>query len=148
MNFDVITPRQAFERMQQSGAIYLDVRTPEEFAAGHAVGAINIPLMIAGPAGRELNAQFLAHVTKQFPEKSAKIVIGCASGGRSGKACDMLSELGYSQLANIDGGFSGRRNPITGATVVKGWHDEGLPTESAEDADDHEPDHCGCGHRH
>lgn len=136
MSFDTINPRQAYERIQQRHACYLDVRTPEEFTAGHAKGAVNIPLFVQGPAGRELNQDFLVRVQQQFPQKETCLVIGCASGGRSGRACELLSREGYTALANIEGGFSGRRDPVSGGWAVKGWKDEGLPVEGAQA--------CGC----
>lgn len=138
MSFETINPRQAFERTQKSWATYVDVRTQEEFSAGHATGAVHIPLFVQGPAGRELNQDFLAQVGKMFPKKDACLVIGCASGGRSGRACELLSRDGYTALANIDGGFSGRRDPASGACLVTGWKDEGLPVDGDSA--------CGCHH--
>ncbi len=138
MNFETISPPQAFERIQKSGATYLDVRTHEEFAAGHAKGAVHIPLFVQGPVGRELNQDFLVQMAKIFPDKGASLVVGCAAGGRSGRACELLANAGYTELANIDGGFSGRRDPVSGACLVKGWKDEGLPVEGG--------DASGCQH--
>lgn len=119
MSFQVITPKEAYQKMQE-GSVYLDVRTPEEFSAGHAKGAINIPIFIKLPdGGRQFNPNFLAEVKRQFPSQT-KLVIGCHSGGRSGKACELLDKEGYLTLCNINGGFGGNPNQ-------KGWKDEGLP---------------------
>lgn len=142
MSFDIVTPKQAYQRMQE-GWLYLDVRTEEEFAAGYATGALNIPLFTATPQGRELNAEFLAEVQAAFPA-TAKLVIGCASGGRSGKACELLSAAGYAHVANIDGGFVGRSDPATGTLVQAGWKAEGLPVSKAGGGCGSPK--CGCGH--
>lgn len=121
-----ITPRNAFERMQE-GFTYLDVRTTEEFKKGHPKGAINIPVFIAGPSGREFNPNFLALVKEKF-DKNAKLVVGCQSGGRSAKACELLTAEGYAHVVNCKGSFGGGPDPETG-DIVKGWKDEGLPCE-------------------
>ncbi|MBI4365362.1 MAG: rhodanese-like domain-containing protein, partial [Deltaproteobacteria bacterium] len=54
MAFDSIRPREAYERMQH-GWTYLDVRSEQEFAAGHAKGAINIPQMHKALLGLKAN---------------------------------------------------------------------------------------------
>lgn len=126
MTYSNILPKEAHQKTQ-AGYIYLDVRTPEEFKAGHAKGALNIPIFISTPAGRQFNPEFMAQVQEKFTA-GAKLVIGCHSGGRSGKACQLLSEAGYKDLFNIDGGFGGRIDPETGEQI-KGWREEGLPCE-------------------
>lgn len=122
-----IRPREAYEKIQKEGFAYLDVRTADEFKNGHAKGAINIPIFIQGPAGREFNPNFLQLIKEKFPA-TAKLVIGCHSGGRSGKACELLLAEGYKNIFNIDGGFGGRMEPQTGEQIA-GWEEEGLPTE-------------------
>jgi rhodanese-related sulfurtransferase len=47
-------------------------------------------------------------------------------GGRSQRACEILEQAGYSDLTNIRGGFGGARD-ASGAVVVTGWRDAGLP---------------------
>lgn len=122
-----IRPREAYEKMQKEGFAYLDVRTVDEFKNGHPKGAVNIPIFLATPSGREFNPNFVTVVKEKFPP-TAKLVIGCHSGGRSAKACDLLSCEGYKNIFNIDGGFGGRMEPQTGERIA-GWEDEGLPTE-------------------
>ena len=121
-----IRPKEAYQRTQE-GFIYLDVRTVEEFKNGHAKGAVNIPIFIHSPAGRQFNPNFLALVQEKFP-KTAKLVIGCQSGGRSSKACELLGMQGYTEIYNIDGGFGGKIDPAIGESI-QGWRDEGLPVE-------------------
>lgn len=126
MPFSHINPKEAFQKIEE-GFVYLDVRTPEEFQNGHAKNAVNIPIFIATPAGRQFNPNFLALVQEKFP-KTTKLVIGCHSGGRSAKACELLEEIGYKITFNIMGGFGGCVDPNTGDTIL-GWRDAGLPCE-------------------
>lgn len=126
MSYQNILPKEAYQKTKE-GYTYLDVRTPEEFKQGHAKGAVNIPIFLATPAGRQFNPEFLEMVQEKFSAET-KLVIGCHSGGRSGKACQLLGEQGYKHLFNIDGGFGGRLDPTTGEQI-KGWQDEGLPCE-------------------
>jgi len=71
------------------------------------------------------NPDFLAVVEANIP-KDTQLVVGCAAGGRSQKACEALEGAGYATLANIQGGFSGKRDPA-GNLEAKGWSDLGLP---------------------
>lgn len=71
----------------ESGAFLVDVRTPEEFAAGSAKGAVNIPLNTV--------EQELA----QFKDKE-KIVVFCKSGSRSGQAKTILEQNGFENVIN------------------------------------------------
>ena len=66
-----------------AGAVILDVRTPAEFQAGHAKGAINIPFdQIAARAG-------------ELPARDKPVVVYCRTGHRSGIAAGELQKLGF-----------------------------------------------------
>ena len=107
-------------------ALYLDVRTEAEFAAGHPEGAINIPVVfIKGPGQMQVNPEFVEIAEKVIP-RDRKLVVGCMAGGRSQRACEMLEEAGYTDLTNVVGGFGGQRD-ASGKVVVAGWKDAGLP---------------------
>jgi rhodanese-related sulfurtransferase len=106
-------------------AIYLDVRTEEEFAHGHPAGAINLPVMFMIPGRPQPNPDFIA-VAEQVLPKGGQLVVGCLAGGRSQRACEMLEEAGYTDLTNVRGGFGGQRD-ASGQIVVKGWREAGLP---------------------
>lgn len=112
-------------------AIYLDVRTEEEFAQGHPAGAINIPVMFMVPGRPQPNTDFLAVAEKVLP-KGRRLVVGCLAGGRSQRACEVLEEAGYTDLTNVRGGFGGQRD-ASGQIVVKGWRDAGLPVSQELD---------------
>lgn len=127
MAIDQVEPPGAYEILNSNpDAVYLDVRTEEEFAAGHPENAINIPvLFMAGPGQMHPNDEFLAVAEKVLP-KDKRLVVGCLSGGRSQRACEMLEQAGYRHLTNVRGGFGGARDS-TGAIIVKGWRESGLP---------------------
>jgi rhodanese-related sulfurtransferase len=122
-----IDPKRAHELMQ-SGHTYIDVRTAEEYAAGHPAGAVNIPAFLRDPMGQMVpNPDFLPVVQATFPPE-APLALGCRMGGRSMRACEMLAHAGYSNLANVAGGFGGAMDPF-GRLVAPGWTQEGLPIE-------------------
>jgi rhodanese-related sulfurtransferase len=122
-----VEPGQAYKILQQNpDAIYVDVRTEEEFAQGHPAGAINLPVVFLKPgAAPEPNPSFLDVAQNVLPQ-DRKLVVGCMAGGRSQRACEILEQAGYSDLANVRGGFGGARD-ATGEIVVVGWRDAGLP---------------------
>ncbi|HSO75230.1 MAG TPA: rhodanese-like domain-containing protein [Blastocatellia bacterium] len=127
--------QEAQELMQSDPElIYLDVRSVPEFEAGHAAGAINIPLLHFSPgAGMSPNPDFPA-VVEATLAKDAKFVVGCKSGGRSARACELMSQMGFTNVANIRGGFGGMTDNA-GRLVEPGWSTLGLPTcEACDDA--------------
>ncbi len=110
-------------------AVYLDVRTGGEFAQGHPDGAINIPVVfIIGPGQTQDNPEFLL-VAQKALARDCKLVVGCLSGGRSQRACEILEQAGYTDLTNVRGGFGGARD-ASGQIVIKGWRDAGLPVSN------------------
>jgi rhodanese-related sulfurtransferase len=124
------SPREAFDILKANpDALYLDVRTEGEFALGHPAGAINIPVVfIKGPGQMEVNPDFLLIAEKLIP-RNKTLVVGCQSGVRSMRACEMLEGAGYSNLTNVVGGFGGRRDQ-SGSVVEPGWRDSGLPVST------------------
>ena len=105
--------------------IYLDVRTVQEFDAGHVPGAKNIPLMEPAMGRMHLNAQFVEMVEGNFG-KDAKLIIGCQVGGRSLKAAEMLQNAGFNRVLEMRGGFGGESD-ASGHLVFPGWAPRGLP---------------------
>ena len=131
-----VTPQEARNLMEgDEQYTYLDVRSVPEFEAGHPLGAINIPLMHFNPGvGMTPNQDFLAVVEANLP-KDAKLLIGCKSGGRSAHACELLSQAGYTDVANVRGGFGGAMDNF-GRLIEPGWSMHNLPasTEAGDDA--------------
>lgn len=122
-----VTPQQAYD-LQRQGYAYLDVRSEQEFAAGHPAGAVNIPIAFKTTQGMQANPNFIATVKKNFGP-DAKLLLGCLAGGRSANACNLLEQAGYSELINVAGGFGGGRSAVTGQ-VIAGWSQSGLPIET------------------
>ncbi len=87
-----VQPAQARELIA-AGAQVIDVRTPEEFAAGHLAGATNIDVQAAD--FRERVGQL---------DTDATYVLYCRSGSRAGAAADMMADLGFAGVVNA-GGF-------------------------------------------
>jgi rhodanese-related sulfurtransferase len=115
----------------EEGWTYVDVRSPEEYGEGHVTGAVNVPIALRSPAGGMApNPEFLAVMKKKF-SPDARLVLGCAAGGRSRRAGEILEEAGFRRLVNMHGGFSGARDPA-GQVVERGWADCGFPTESGQ----------------
>lgn len=76
----------------ESGAMVVDVRTPEEFAQGHLDNAINIPLNTVETGFADI-------------AKDRSIVVYCRSGNRSGMAMESLVKQGFINVHN-GGGLS------------------------------------------
>ena len=72
--------------------IVLDVRTREEFVAGHIPGAINIP-----------NESIGTEPLPALPDLDQLILVYCRSGNRSKTASAALAELGYTQIYEFGG---------------------------------------------
>lgn len=83
----------AYALMQAKGAIVIDVREPHEYAAGHIVGAYNMPKDSIAQS-----ADLAALKDSQTP-----IMVYCRSGGRAGQAMTALAEAGFSYVMNIGG---------------------------------------------
>ncbi|XP_042506767.1 thiosulfate sulfurtransferase 16, chloroplastic [Macadamia integrifolia] len=108
-------PVRVAHELLQAGHRYLDVRTPEEFGAGHPSGAINVPYMFRAGVGMTKNPKFLVEVSSNFG-KDSEIIVGCQSGKRSLMAATELVNSGYTGVTDIAGGYSA-------------WVQNGLPTE-------------------
>ena len=123
MSFETIDPSQASQRLSTADWQYIDVRSEQEFDAGHPEGAFNIPIATLDDSGMMIpNQQFTDVIAKHFPRDS-KLVLGCKMGGRSMRACEFLEQAGFANLANMHGGFSG-------APDMQGWKERNLPVSS------------------
>lgn len=91
--------------MNSSDALMIDVREPDEYRAGHILGARSAPLAQLDKGAGEL-ARF----------KERELIVYCADGRRSGTALDALRKAGFSKVHSLAGGFSA-------------WRQAGLPVE-------------------
>lgn len=121
-----ISVEQAKQLLDQ-GYVYVDVRSEPEFEASHVPGALNVPLNQMGPGGMTPNPDFVSVMEAAFA-KDEKLVLGCKSGGRSKRALQLLLQAGYTETFEMGTGFEGSRDAF--GRPLKGWLQEGLPTES------------------
>ena len=83
----------------------VDVREPNEYEAGHV------------PEAKPLPRGLLEYkAAEELPDKDARIVVHCALGGRGALAAKSLKEMGYTNVANMEGG-------------LKGWKESGYEVE-------------------
>lgn len=99
-----ISPSEAQTAVAKAYSQFIDVRTPEEYAGGHAARAVNIPLDTLTSSLDKL-------------EKNEPVYLICQTGNRSKKAAVMLKDAGFNNVLNI-----------TGGTVA--WQAAGLPMEN------------------
>jgi rhodanese-related sulfurtransferase len=99
-----VTALQATQILNQGKSLILDVRSAEEFAAGHIRDAKNIPL-------KELPNR-LAELEKF---KTRPVVVVCNKGLQSSKATSQLKKAGFTEATSLLGGLDA-------------WQSQGLPT--------------------
>lgn len=88
-----ITMSEAVEIMEnESDYIILDVRRPDEFAAGRIPNAVNIP-----------NESIGSDEITELPDKDKLILVYCRSGNRSKQASQKLVKLGYTNVVEFGG---------------------------------------------
>ena len=98
-----IDVRQLAAMMGDGKALVVDVREPDEFAAGHIPGAVNLPLSVFDPAA--------------VPQPAGRtVVLNCLGGKRSGMALDQCAMAQAAIDTHLAGGF-------------KAWADAGQPVE-------------------
>ena len=88
---------------QETGYIILDVRRPDEFAAGHIPNAINVP-----------NESIGTSEIPELPDKNQLILVYCRSGRRSKEASEKLVKLGYTNIVEFGGILDWRGETVTG----------------------------------
>jgi sulfur-carrier protein adenylyltransferase/sulfurtransferase len=92
---DEIDPAGAREQLS-NGAVAIDVREPEEWAAGHIPGAKHVP-----------KSYLESRIEGTVPDRSQHLILYCASGNRSAWAArTLIEDLGYEHVENMTGGFT------------------------------------------
>ncbi len=92
---DEVDPAAVHEQVG-NGAVIVDVREPEEWAAGHIPGAVHVP-----------KSYLESRIEGAVPDRSGHVVLYCASGNRSAWAARTLTEdLGYEHVESMTGGFT------------------------------------------
>ena len=99
-----VASHEAVRLINREKGVLIDVCEPAEFAAGHAVGARNIPLGSLDGA-------------KALPtNKALPLLLLCASGARAGRAAAQLRKAGFENAVAVNGG-------------LPAWREAGLPVE-------------------
>jgi rhodanese-related sulfurtransferase len=105
-----VAPKAAAGELASKEAVFVDVREAEEWQHGHIEGSV--------PAPRGL-LEFFADPTsprhKDALDPAGRVIVVCASGARATLAALTLKDMGYADVAVLEGG-------------LKGWTDAGLPT--------------------
>jgi len=103
----VVSVEQAASLLELAPApTIVDVRTPQEFAQGHLEGAVLV----------DFNAPDFRDRIAEFP-RDGHYVIYCRSGNRSAGARQVMTDLGFTDVADIEGG-------------VVAWAEQGRPLTS------------------
>jgi rhodanese-related sulfurtransferase len=100
-----VNPAQATHLINREDALIIDVREPAEFAAGHVLGAKNVPL-----------ARLDAPAPDLLKRKERPVIVYGDASDRAGKAAAALKKHGFTRITNLSGG-------------LKAWQDAGLPLE-------------------
>ncbi|MBX3158993.1 MAG: rhodanese-like domain-containing protein [Deltaproteobacteria bacterium] len=90
---DTLTVTDAAQLLQTSEVDVIDVRDSHEFAAGHVIGARNVPL-----------DALRADPDVALPRRDVALVFVCAKGVRSLTAAKLADRLGYDRVYSLDGG--------------------------------------------
>jgi rhodanese-related sulfurtransferase len=107
-----LTPQQVHEELQSGEVTLIDIREPAELEQnGKIAGSTNAPRGML-----EFYADETLPYHKPEFDRSKRIILHCASGGRSALATQTLMQMGYSNIAHLDGG-------------INAWKEAGLPVE-------------------
>ena len=108
-----LTPDQVAAEVAAGRALLVDVRdAPERSANGAIPGAVH-----ASRGMLEFHADPSSPYPKPEFDPGKRVILHCASGGRSALAAQTLKAMGYADVAHLDGGF-------------KAWQAAGKPVES------------------
>jgi len=102
---------EQYKQLPPGDHMLIDVREDNEWAAGHAAGAIHLS---RGIIEREIETT--------FPGKDTKMVCYCGGGYRSALVAESLGKMGYTNVWSLDGGW-------------RAWNEAGLPVETPGKAD-------------
>lgn len=111
-SIDNLTPDQVEAEMASDNVTMVDVRDAPELANGTIPGAVH-----ASRGMLEFYADPSSPYYKPELKPDSRVILHCASGGRSALAAHTLRELGYKNVAHLDGGF-------------KAWQAAGKPVKS------------------
>ena len=96
---------EATQLINRSDALIVDLRSAEDYAKGHILGAKNFPLADLERRAGELDKQ-----------KAKPLILHCGDGNRAGGAVAVLRKKGFDSVHNLAGGYTA-------------WQQAGLPVE-------------------
>ncbi len=94
-----LTADRAVQLMNREKAVVIDICEPAEFAAGHVVGAKNIPL-----------GQLEGKLANTIKNKALPVILVCQSGARSSRALGIAKKLGFENVQSLSGGLGAWRS--------------------------------------
>ncbi len=107
-----LTPAQVAAELHRRGVVLVDLRERDEVIRdGMIEGAVHVPRGLLEFVADPSHAY---HNPKLRPD--ARVILHCASGGRSALAARTLRDMGYTSVAHLDGGFTAWKvqgHPIT-----------------------------------
>ena len=103
-----IPAKEVVNLINHDNAVILDIRTPEEFIAGHIISSLNIPL-----------AELAGDINKIRKHALKSIIIVCTSGRDSSTPIKILKKEGFQNVFKLIGG-------------IQGWASEGLPLKKGD----------------
>lgn len=110
-----LTAEQVAEEIAGGDVLVVDIREPEERRTNGAIAG-----SVSAPRGMlEFYADPTSAYHKDGFDPDRRVILHCASGGRSALAVKSLQELGYSNIAHLDKGFNG-------------WKEQGQPVEDGQ----------------
>ena len=110
-NVENLGPEQVAAELEKGDALLVDVREPEEREKAAIPGSLSAPRGML-----EFYADPSLPYHKEEFDPQRRIILHCASGGRSALGAQTLKEMGYTNVAHLDGG-------------IKAWQEAGLETE-------------------
>ena len=98
-----LDPDAVERELQEGDAVLVDLREPDELEAnGRIPGSVHVPRGML-----EFRADPASPYHQEPLDPSKRVILHCASGGRSALAAAALQEMGYDRVAHLDGGFTG-----------------------------------------
>jgi len=94
-----IGPAETTKLINHEKAIVLDVREEKEFAGGHIINSLHIPM-----------AKVKDRLAELEKHKASPIIVSCRSGARSNSICGLLRKNGFENVSNLKGGLIAWQN--------------------------------------
>ena len=101
---ETLTAVEAIAALGDADTVFVDVRERDEHAAGSVPGAVHVPRGLL-----EFAADPASPLHKATLASGARLVVYCASGGRSALAAKTLKDMGIGRVANLLGGIAAWR---------------------------------------